>query len=220
MKVVFCASKSIFRRYASDLKPLGIEVTEGRPGSWRPARNPGTEPFHAALLALDLLISPQRREAICHFQRQGIPVVGIAGPGCARPWQEYLEDDVDGLVTADCTAAEIGCALWTAHRQFELRRVLAQRVEELQLTLGRRKRIEQAKAVIAEMLKITESEALKHLRREARNRRRPMHELAHVVIEARGILCSPNHRDVAKQGGARNGDLLRTALASTLRLAE
>lgn len=220
MRVTFCATRAVVRRYQKELEQFAIEVTVRRLGEGRVSTSDSIGQFEVAVLELDAMSAQQRHEAIADFQRQGTCVVGLAGPACERPWQEHLEDDLDGVVTLDCSSLDLACAVWSAHRQFELRRVLAQRVEELQLTLGRRKRIEQAKAVIAEMLEITESEALKHLRREARNRRRPMHELAHVVIEAREILCHSNPRNVAQQSGAKENEPLRTTLMSSLRLAE
>lgn len=199
MKVLVCASRDLARRYHKEIEQLGIEVIERRPAMWRLTGTEAIGPFNAVVLELDALSIQQRRAAIANLQQHKVCVIGLLGMPCDCPWQEILEEDLDGLVTVGCGAMDLACALWSAQRQCELRHVLTQRVEGLQFALQRRKRIEHAKAVIAETLSITEADALKHLRREARNRRRPMHDVASVVIEAHEILCNRNPRNGAAQ---------------------
>jgi AmiR/NasT family two-component response regulator len=212
MRVVVYASKEVSQCCQKELEPFGIEVSQRRSALWQQGSLIGIDRFDAALLDLEGSPRDQWHDRVAALQSRGVCVVGIAGPEVERPWQEHPEDDLDAVVPAGCGGKALACALWSAHRQFELRRVLAQRVGELELTLQRRKRIEQAKSVLAEMMNVTEGEALRHLRREARNQRRSMHELAHVVIEARDLL-RPLEHEVPHARGRKTAESLRPVLA-------
>lgn len=100
----------------------------------------------------------------------------------------YIEAGFDGIACSGRPAAELSGTLWIAHRQYCIRRELYGRIAALAGKIEQMKLIGQAKAVVAEQLNISEAAALRHLRTEARNRRRPLHQLASVVLEARRIL--------------------------------
>ena len=54
----------------------------------------------------------------------------------------------------------------------------------LETAIDRMRTIDQAKSVLAQRLKITEHHALQRLRKESRDQRRPMHELAQILLDA------------------------------------
>ena len=216
MRVVIYACKELSHRCREELKPFGIEVADEGPPPGKRNRSSEFPCCDAALFELASLRNDQWGLRIAELQDQGVCVVGIAGPKTQRPWQQYSEEDLDGVVPAQCGAGELACALWSAHRQFELRRVLAQRVTELECKLQHRKWIEQAKSVLSEMMNITESDALRHLRREARNQRRQMHELARVVVEARDLFRPPAGNGSHQTSFGKTAGSVRPVLAPSL----
>lgn len=220
MRVVIYACKELSHRCREELKPFGIEVADEEPLPGKRDRSSEFPHCDAALLEFESLPNGQWGFRITQLQNQGVCVVGIAGPKTQRPWQQYSEEDLDGVVSAQCGARELACALWSAHRQFELRRVLAQRVSELERTLQHRKWIEQAKSVLSEMMDITEGDALRHLRREARNQRRGMHELARIVIDARDLFRPPAGNGSHQTSFGKTAGPVRPVLAPTLRVRD
>ncbi len=177
---------SAFCAQAEDLKSYGIHIT-ARLDLSRPLPPVNGSPL-ADLALLDFSGSAvaDHRELIEHLEAQGIAVV-IMSPSAATNAHTILLEGASAVVPRDVSAAGLACALWSAHHQAGMRHHLLAQVEKLRSETQMRKVIDQAKAIIGQQSQISEGEALRNLRREARNRRRPMHELAQIVVDAHGI---------------------------------
>lgn len=203
MKVVTILANGDRAISSQELVPYGIEIVGCAKSHQDLAERNGNGGVDAALVSLDGMGPDERREAVGRLTSQEICVVGMTSDTGAAGLCELLDDGVEGLVGLASGAPDVARTLWSAQRRFVARRALQQELESLQRSLKNRKVIEQAKAIIAELRGITESEALRHLRREARNRRRSMHELAQVLIEARQILEPAGRGEGA---GSKRGD--------------
>lgn len=102
--------------------------------------------------------------------------------------QQLIKQGFDGIIPAGAGTREIDCALAMARHHTERCRGLNQRVAELERKLEDRILIERAKGIIASRAQIGEEEALRRLRREARNQRRSMREIAERLLEAERML--------------------------------
>ncbi len=132
------------------------------------------------------------------FVRRGISIGQSAGVGICLYTsheaivvsRELLAAGVDSLSFADCSPALLAVAAFTAHNSAKICKSLKKQVIELEEKIERNRLIQQAKSILAEQLRITEGAALRHLRKEARDQRRTMWELARVINEAHRIFNS------------------------------
>lgn len=170
------------------LQPHGVNVVERfRPLPERLTLD-HTARIDAALLDLEGFDADQRATLIATCKDQGVAAVVVTTGGSNPAPVQSLDEGADAVVPRESGPAEVACALWSASRQAAACRQLRRRVETLEQKLESRRLIEQAKSIIAEVLRISEADALRHLRKEARDRRRPMQELARIVIVARQIM--------------------------------
>jgi hypothetical protein len=181
-------------RLAQELARFHVRVTLPSFGDGPPA----CESCSVALIQASLLGAPQ----IFQVLNSRATVVLLVNQG-SDPQPEAIEDRMDGIASLGVSAAELATVLRIAHRNAANKRELCDKILALEAKIEQTKLIGQAKAIIAEQLGISEAAALQHLRLEARNRRRPLYELANVVLEARRII-QPEPR------GKAAGQKLRT----------
>jgi hypothetical protein len=105
----------------------------------------------------------------------------------ALPW---LTAGVDSLACCTQSVPNLAVAILTAHNTAVMRKALNARAEDAERKLEQSRVIQHAKSIIAQKTGIKENEALQRLRKESRNQRRPMWELAKIVIEADKIIAS------------------------------
>lgn len=123
--------------------------------------------------------------------------------------RELLDLGADSIAFVDQSAALLAFAVFTAHNGALTRRLLTKKVQDLEQKLEHDRCVQQAKSILAEQMKITEGAALRHLRKEARDQRKSMVELAGIIIEAHR---SPSHRLVESQGDAKATKVSRICL--------
>jgi AmiR/NasT family two-component response regulator len=123
--------------------------------------------------------------AFSKLRQHNVCLVALCPAIDASPGFDDL--DWDGVVVSTGGQAQIS-ALYCAFRQWRARKELEQRVAELDQKLEETRVVGRAKAIMAEQLGVSERTALDQLRREARKRRKPMHELAEVIINAQEII--------------------------------
>jgi len=164
-----------------------------------------SDAIDAVLLGPGDAQTSQRDDFIAHCKGRRIAVVALTDG--KRPAHGVLQHSgVDGVVSVDATDDDLACALWSAHQHVTARGRISEELESLRTETAQRRVVDHAKSIIAERSNISEADALRKLRREARNRRRPMHELATVVVDAQNILIATLNSANAKQpGGRRNG---------------
>ncbi len=100
----------------------------------------------------------------------------------------WFSAGADAVAFTDQADALLAVAVHTAHNSGLIRRRLNERVSELEKKLEVTRLVNQAKSIMAKQLGIPEAEALKRLRQESRNLRRPMVDLAKVIIDAEAIV--------------------------------
>ena len=130
------------------------------------------------------------RRAVGIGQAAGVGVCLCLSHEASVASREWLVAGVDSLGFTDNSPAMLAVAAFTAHNCAVMRRTLKKQVSELEEKLERNRLIQQAKSILAEQLRITEGAALRHLRKEARDQRRTMWELARVINEAHRIFNS------------------------------
>jgi hypothetical protein len=106
----------------------------------------------------------------------------VVFPGESESVCELLSLGADSLAFTDQSAALLAVAVFTAQNCAMMRSFLNRQVHDLEEQLQQNRTVQQAKAILAERLKITETEALRHLRKQARDQRTPMRQLAEAVI--------------------------------------
>lgn len=151
---------------------------------------------------LDAMEASQRSCFIERCQSEGVGVVVMAKPNDDQ-FSGYFRPGVHGVVPANVGLGEIAGALWSAHRQATLLRDLATELNALRQESKNRKLIDQAVAAIATLSNVSEADALRNLRHISRNQRRPMHELATIVVEAYQLMNSMLRVDHARDSKSR-----------------
>lgn len=133
---------------------------------------------------------PGRRQSLIQsWSQRGVCLVVIDSAEIPLATSPGLPDGVDGFVLRGSRAADLACAIWSAHGAYRKRLELSRQLAELELKFRERKLVDQGKAILAEFLGVSELEAMRHLRREARNRRRTMSQMAQTLIDARDIIA-------------------------------
>jgi AmiR/NasT family two-component response regulator len=177
-----------------ELERFGIEVVGRAPGQTIEAQ------ISAGLCDVLLVVAghkqtgamsdPEVRRGVAAGQAAGVGICLVVTQEAAVSSRELLAAGIDSLGFTDHSPALLAVAAFTAHKIAETRRSLKRQVSELEEKLERNRVIQQAKSILAEQMKITEGTALRHLRKEARDQRRTMWELAQVVNEAHRIFNS------------------------------
>src|SRR5205085_2999271 len=103
---------------------------------------------------------------------------------------ECCDEGADAVVGPSASSADLVVAVCSAQKQSNLRHQLQQRINELETEIVQAALVERATVVLANQSKTSRGESLRLLRREARRQRRPMWELAKVVLAADDILSA------------------------------
>jgi AmiR/NasT family two-component response regulator len=122
--------------------------------------------------------------------RSAVPEIGLSlmlakSVDSAADW---ISLGADSVACCDLPPAMVALALFTAYNAGSVRISCAGRVRDLEMKLEETRLLNHAKSLIARQLSISEHEALQRLRKESRNQRRPMADLARIVIEANRII--------------------------------
>ena len=99
-----------------------------------------------------------------------------------NPLLSLKDIQVDGILFASMSAAQIQWAILIAATQHARRLELIREREHLQLRLEERKWIEQAKGILCELKKISEEQAYQFLRQQAMNERKKMADVAKSIV--------------------------------------
>lgn len=144
----------------------------------------------AVVVDVDALPDHELADVVRLHSQKTECVVGMTSSTDPGRLERLLQLGLDGLVPAGAGAAEFDCALASARYQADKARGLKDRVAELERKLDDRILIERAKGIIASRAQIGEEEALRRLRREARNQRRSMRDIAQRLLDAERMLTT------------------------------
>jgi AmiR/NasT family two-component response regulator len=147
------------------------------------------EGVEAVLVDFDGLEPEQRAKCLLKLRQWNSAVIGLRSSGSANP-ADYLSAGLDAVVSDRATSVELAAAIWSAHKQAQIRCELQKRLAQLESEAFHAELIERATVILAAQSKCTQGEALRLLRQEARRQRRPMWELANAVMAADDILAS------------------------------
>jgi len=95
---------------------------------------------------------------------------------------------VDGVISAGMISSAIYCALQLASMQSRQRKFLQHELQRVIYRLEERKWIDQAKAIIADIKKISETEAYEFMRKLAMNERRKLPDVAASIVKVYELL--------------------------------
>ncbi len=146
------------------------------------------EKIDVAVVAFDCITQADQEPLIMALHSQAVCVIGV-NDDCL-PLGPLLDAGADAVVSKRADASQIACAIWSAHRRFLTHRKLKERLSHVTENIERRQRTDRGKAGLAEMLNISESDALGRIRRISRNARRPMSEICETLIAAQQIIES------------------------------
>lgn len=146
-------------------------------------RRGGLELEVVPLSAAEVLVAdPEAVEASRPAAGGSLPVVWVV-PARTREWTSRARKlGVFGLATPEDDPLEVALLLENAVRWFRERRELSRRVESLERALEARKTIERAKGWLMDRYGLKEKEAFSRLRRLAMDSRRPLAEVAEMVL--------------------------------------
>jgi len=91
---------------------------------------------------------------------------------------------VFGYVLKPVTREQLGVAIGVALQRSSVDGVRGKRVDQLETNLANRRVVEQAKWILVEKRKITEPQAHEILQKQARDRRKPLVEVAQTVVNS------------------------------------
>jgi AmiR/NasT family two-component response regulator len=150
-----------------------------------------------AAASLDVLRAAVAKSAVPEI---GLCLILTRSVDSAADW---ISAGADSVACCDLPPAMVALALFTAYNAGSVRSSCAGRVRDLETKLEQTRLLNHAKSLIARQLSISEHEALQRLRKESRNQRRPMADLARIVIEANRIISGNGAADLT--GPARSG---------------
>ena len=138
----------------------------------------GSQPEHHLQLISDL--GTTRPLAIVALANKTDPVV------CARA----MEVGAQSLLIDPIEAKDIFAAVTTAVHQRSRQLRLEDESRELHAKLADRKLIEKAKGILMESANVTEGEAFRLIRKQSQDKRKPMAEIATLIISAAELVRS------------------------------
>jgi len=119
------------------------------------------------------------------------PVIVFSESADDAPMRAALRAGVSAYVIAGLQTQRLLPVLQVAIARFEQERALREQLDEAQLQLAERKRIERAKGLLMEELGLTEDQAFRHLRKLAMDRGWKLPQAADRVLAARELLQPP-----------------------------
>lgn len=125
------------------------------------------------------------------FEELGVPTIIISAYSDAEHVAQIQRNGVSsgifGYLLKPVSASELGVMIGTIRHRAAVDDYRRGRVGQLEQNLANRRTVEQAKWKMVEKLGITEPEAHDKLQRLARDRRRPLIEIAQLVIDSEGL---------------------------------
>ncbi len=116
------------------------------------------------------------------------PVVVFAEDDSDHPMKQAMSAGVSAYVVAGLQAQRLSAVLRVAIVRFEQDKALREQLAQAQKALGSRKRVERAKGILMQQLKMSEDAAFKHLRKLAMDRGETLEKLAERIIDAHSLL--------------------------------
>lgn len=193
-------------------------VTHGEPAFWqRRIAEIGAKPEPACTAATLSAVSlagigaalvdggtlPHEQLAIVLQVLQDAPVASIVLLGRnSAVATAVLDLPCDAILPVDADQLALATTLCSAHRRCQQRLEARHRINDLESQLETTKLLGQAKAIVARHRGTSEAEALRHLRHQARRQRKPLRQIAQLVVDADAILvCELNHNNDGAAGG-------------------
>jgi AmiR/NasT family two-component response regulator len=142
----------------------------------------------AVLVDFDILKPIDRAYLLLEARRRRIPIVTLRDRVAGAI--DCVDGGADATAPSSASADELAAALWSAQKQSKIRYELQQRIDDLEMEVVQAALVERATIVLSSQSQTSQAESLKLLRSEARRQRRPMWELAKVVLAADDILAA------------------------------
>jgi response regulator NasT len=113
-----------------------------------------------------------------------LAIVALITGNNSRPGTRDMEVGAQTLLVEPATKQDL-CAAFTAavYQQAKQARMEAE-IDRLRDKLAERKLIEKAKGILMDAAKVTEAEAFRMIQKQSQNKRKPMSEIATLIISA------------------------------------
>lgn len=111
-------------------------------------------------------------------------LVALANEADARFCASAMEAGAQALLLDPVESEDIQAAFTTAIHQHTKQRLLDDDIRLLRDKLAERKLIEKAKGILMESAKVSESEAFRLIQKQSQDKRKPMVEIATLIISA------------------------------------
>jgi len=120
--------------------------------------------------------------ARCLWDRFALPSIIVSAYSDQSYVERAQQTGVFGYLLKPVTTESLRVAISVAWARFETARAADKRIQQLELSIAHRRKIEQAKWKIVEREGKTEAEAHNHLQRKARDERRKLIDVAEDVL--------------------------------------
>lgn len=121
------------------------------------------------------------------FPKLGIPVVMISAHSDAASLRDSQQAGIFGYLVKPVTLDQLRVSITVAWASYCQHIQLQSEVQNLKTALEDRKYIERAKGLLMDRKGLGESEAMKRLRKQARNTRRRLSDLARQMVESEQV---------------------------------
>lgn len=122
------------------------------------------------------------------------PVVALANESDHRLGVRAMEAGAQAVLINPIEPKDMRAAFIAAAHQQAKQRRLEEDVRELRERLAQRKLIEKAKGILMESAKVTEAEAFRLIQRQSQDKRKPMAEIATLIISATELVKAARAR--------------------------
>jgi response regulator NasT len=173
---------------AMSLESIGVGVVAMAPNGKIAVELAKEHKPDLALMDIRMPVMDGLEAAEIIYKQFGIPVVISS----AYTDEDYLTKSsqigVFGYLLKPVTPDDLRVSLTVSWARYKTQEDLAGQIDDLKQALENRKLVEKAKGLIQKRLNIDEPEAMKRLQKQARDSRRPLHDLARAILESDELL--------------------------------
>jgi two-component system, response regulator PdtaR len=116
--------------------------------------------------------------------KRPVPIVGVAGEENSASGECVIEAGAQALLSEPIRAQDVRAALTIAAHQQAKQAGFEREIALLRERLADRKLIEKAKGILMDSAKVSEAEAFRIIQKQSQDKRKPMAEIATLIISA------------------------------------